>query len=73
MSIRRFESIDPVIADTVYVDSGATVIGDVVIGEESSVWPMAVIRGDVNAIRIGERTSIQDGAIVHATHAGPFT
>ena len=73
MSIRQFESITPTLADSVYVDSTAAVIGDVVIGEGSSIWPMAVIRGDVNTIRIGERTSIQDGAIIHATHAGPFT
>ncbi len=73
MSIRSFESMRPSIAETAYVDADATVIGDVVIGHESSVWPMAVIRGDVNAIRIGQRTSVQDGVVIHATHAGPMT
>ena len=49
-----------------YIDETAQVIGDVEIGEESIVWMCAVIRGDVNQIRIGRRTNIQDGTIVHA-------
>jgi carbonic anhydrase/acetyltransferase-like protein (isoleucine patch superfamily) len=49
------------------------VIGDVVLGEDASVWPGTVIRGDVNHIRIGARTNVQDGSIVHVTHEGPFT
>ena len=50
---------------TAFVDASAQVIGDVALGEESSVWMCAVLRGDVNWIRIGRRTNIQDGAIVH--------
>ncbi|MBV54115.1 MAG: gamma carbonic anhydrase family protein [Coxiellaceae bacterium] len=73
MSIRPFESIFPNIAETAFIDSASTVIGDVKVGHGSSIWPGAVIRGDVNTIRIGERTSIQDGVIIHATHAGPFS
>ena len=63
--IRTFRATSPAIAPSAYVDASAQVIGDVVIGEESSVWMNAVVRGDVNAIRIGARTNIQDGTIVH--------
>ncbi|AOS96409.1 UDP-3-O-[3-hydroxymyristoyl] glucosamine N-acyltransferase [Microbulbifer aggregans] len=62
----------PQLGDNVYVDPQAAVIGDVAIGEDSSVWPMAVLRGDMHRIRIGARTSVQDGAVLHITHAGPF-
>lgn len=47
-------------------------IGDVVIGADSSVWPLVTIRGDMHRIRIGARTSVQDGSVLHITHAGPF-
>jgi gamma-carbonic anhydrase len=63
--IRSFRAVRPEIAATAYVDESAQVIGDVVIGEESSVWMNAVVRGDVNYIRIGHRSNIQDGTIVH--------
>ena len=63
--IRPFRGVRPTIAATAYVDESAQVIGDVVIGDESSVWMNAVVRGDVNTIRIGRRTNIQDGTIVH--------
>ena len=56
----------PRVAPTAFVDDSAQVIGDVEIGEDSSVWMNAVIRGDVNRIRVGARTNIQDGSIVHA-------
>ena len=56
-----------------YIADTATVIGDVTLGEETSVWPQAVIRGDVNAIRIGARSNVQDGCILHVTHDGPYT
>ena len=68
MSIRKHKDKLPQIAVSAYIDEAAAVIGDVVIGEDSSVWPMAVIRGDVNFIRIGSRTSIQDGSVLHVTH-----
>lgn len=73
MSIRPYRGIHPVIAPTAYVDPDATVIGDVEIGTDSSIWPCTVIRGDVHRIRIGARTNVQDGAIVHVTHDGPYT
>lgn len=63
----------PILGERVYIDPAATVIGDVVLGDDASVWPMAVLRGDVHHIRIGARTNIQDGAIIHVTHAGRYT
>ena len=73
MGIREFEKKVPNIAQDVYVDQDAVVIGDVMLSTKSSVWPLAVIRGDVNAISIGQQTNVQDGAIVHVTHDGPFS
>jgi carbonic anhydrase/acetyltransferase-like protein (isoleucine patch superfamily) len=63
--LRPFRGIFPHVDPTVYIDESAQVIGDVRIGAESSVWMNVVIRGDVNEIRIGSRTNIQDGTIVH--------
>ena len=63
--IRSYRGRWPVIADSAYIDRGATIIGDVTIGEQSSVWPGSVIRGDVHYIRIGARTNIQDGSVLH--------
>ncbi len=72
MTIRRFENITPVIDASAYVDDAALVIGDVAIGANSSLWPFVVARGDVNAIRIGARTNIQDHSVLHVTHDGPY-
>ncbi|KTD21946.1 transferase [Legionella lansingensis] len=72
-NIRTFEDKHPTIGERVYIDPQATVIGDVKLGQDVSVWPTAVIRGDVNAISIGEACNIQDGAILHVTHDGPYT
>jgi carbonic anhydrase/acetyltransferase-like protein (isoleucine patch superfamily) len=63
--IRTFKGIVPTVDQSAYVDESAQVIGDVEIGEESSVWMMVVIRGDVHRIRIGRRSNVQDGTIVH--------
>jgi carbonic anhydrase/acetyltransferase-like protein (isoleucine patch superfamily) len=63
--IRPYHGVAPRIAESAYVDIGAQVIGDVIIGENSSVWPNASIRGDVNFIRIGDETNIQDNAVLH--------
>jgi Carbonic anhydrases/acetyltransferases, isoleucine patch superfamily len=63
--IRPYRGKHPEIAASAYVDPASVIIGDVVIGRDSSVWPLCVIRGDVNYIRIGERTNIQDGSILH--------
>jgi carbonic anhydrase/acetyltransferase-like protein (isoleucine patch superfamily) len=66
--IRIFRGVMPRIAASAYIDSSAQVIGDVVIGERTSVWPNVAIRGDVNHIRIGDETSIQDNTVVHVDH-----
>ncbi len=58
---------EPTIADSAFVHPDAVIIGDVTIGPESTVWPAAVLRGDHGAIRIGARTSVQDGAVIHCT------
>jgi gamma-carbonic anhydrase len=63
--IRSYRGKFPQIAASAYIDPAAVIIGDVVIGEESSVWPMCVVRGDVHYIRIGNRTNIQDGCVLH--------
>jgi carbonic anhydrase/acetyltransferase-like protein (isoleucine patch superfamily) len=63
--IRPYQGKHPHIAESAYLDPASVIIGDVVIGEDSSVWPLCVIRGDVNYIRIGARTNIQDGSILH--------
>jgi carbonic anhydrase/acetyltransferase-like protein (isoleucine patch superfamily) len=63
--IRPYRGRHPQIAATAYIDPASVIIGDVAIGEDSSVWPLCVIRGDVNYIRIGARTNIQDGGILH--------
>jgi len=63
--IRRFQGRMPQIAASVYVDPQAVIIGDVTIGEDSSVWPCAVVRADYHSIQIGARTSIQDGCVLH--------
>jgi carbonic anhydrase/acetyltransferase-like protein (isoleucine patch superfamily) len=72
MSIRSHRGKNPAIAKGVYLDPTAVIIGDVEIGEYSSVWPLTVIRGDIHRIRIGRRTSVQDGSVLHVTHAGPY-
>jgi carbonic anhydrase/acetyltransferase-like protein (isoleucine patch superfamily) len=68
MAIRPYKHILPTLGPRVYVDEEATVIGDVIIGADTSIWPLCSIRGDVNYIRIGARTNIQDGCVLHGTH-----
>jgi carbonic anhydrase/acetyltransferase-like protein (isoleucine patch superfamily) len=69
--IRPYLQHLPTLGERVYIDPAAVVIGDVVLGDDVSVWPATVIRGDVNFIRIGARTNIQDGTVVHVSHDGP--
>lgn len=66
-TILPVNEIYPQVDETVYIADNATIVGDVVIGEQCSVWFNAVIRGDVNYIRIGDYTNIQDGVVVHCT------
>lgn len=71
MHLRPYQQHIPSVGERVYVDSDATVIGDVVLGDDVSIWPGTIVRGDVNFIRIGARTNIQDGSVVHVSHDGP--
>jgi carbonic anhydrase/acetyltransferase-like protein (isoleucine patch superfamily) len=71
-NIRAFEDLRPRIAEDCWIDPSAVVIGDVAIGGGSSLWPGVVARGDINRIRIGERTNIQDASVLHVTHDSRF-
>jgi len=66
--IRTFQGIKPKIAKSAFIEETAAVIGDVVIGEDCSLWFHAVVRGDVNYIRLGDRTNVQDLCMLHVTH-----
>ncbi len=66
--IRPYRGVMPRISDSAYIDTSAQVIGDVVIGDRSSVWLNVAIRGDVNYIRIGSETSVQDNSVLHVDH-----
>ncbi len=71
-SLRTHHGVSPVLGERVFIDTSAALIGDVLLGDDCSVWPMTVIRGDMHRIRIGARCSIQDGSVLHITHAGPY-
>ena len=71
-NIREGLGITPVLGERVMIDPSAVVMGDVTLGDDVSVWPHAAMRGDVQAIRIGARTNIQDGTVLHVTHDGPY-
>jgi len=71
--LRGYRGVFPQLGARVWVDPAATVIGDVVLGDDVSVWPMTVVRGDVNFIRIGARSNLQDGAVIHVSHDGPHS
>lgn len=68
MTIRKFNNHNPQIDQTAYIDQDAIIIGEVQVEADASIWPMAVIRGDVNHIRIGPLSNIQDGSVLHVTH-----
>ncbi len=70
--IFRFLNQDPRLGERVYIHENAVVSGSVVLGDDVSVWPMSVVRGDVNHIEVGARSNIQDGCILHVTHEGPW-
>ena len=77
MNIRTFKNLKPDIGQRVYIDPQASVIGNVKIGDDSSIWPGSVVRGDVNYIHIGQRTNIQDNSTIHVSrdsddHPGGF-
>ncbi len=68
MNIRSFQGKTPLLAKGAFVDDSALVIGDIQMDVDASLWPMSVARGDVNHIRIGARSNIQDGSVLHVTH-----
>lgn len=72
MNVRNFQGITPRLGARVHIDPTSVVLGDVVLGDDCSVWPMAVVRGDMHRIRVGARTSIQDGCVLHITHASDY-
>ena len=72
MVMKSFRGYSPKLGQRVWVDESAILIGDIEIGNDSSVWPLVSIRGDMHRIRIGARTSIQDNSCLHITHASQF-
>ncbi len=73
MNVRPYRGIFPALGARVYIDSSAVVIGKVTLGDDVSIWPGAVVRGDVNTIGIGARSNVQDGCVLHVTHDGQFS
>ena len=71
MTIRSYRNVLPTLGPRVFIDPQACVIGDVVLGQDVSIGPFTVVRGDVNFIRIGDRTNVQDGSVIHVSHDGP--
>lgn len=71
--IKTLNGITPQIGENCYLSENATIIGDVIIGRDCSIWFNAVLRGDVNSIRIGNRVNIQDGAIIHTLYKKSVT
>ncbi len=71
--IRPYRGRTPRLGARVYVDEQAALIGDVTLGDDASIWPMASVRGDVQRIEIGARTNVQDNAVLHVTHDGPYS
>ncbi|HEY8568122.1 gamma carbonic anhydrase family protein [Microbulbifer sp.] len=70
--MREHRGHAPKLGARVFIDPMSAVIGDVELGDDCSVWPMTVIRGDMHRVRIGARTSVQDGSVLHITHASAF-
>ncbi|TRX00648.1 gamma carbonic anhydrase family protein [Candidatus Methylobacter oryzae] len=73
MAIRSFNGKQPTIGNAVFIDDSAVIIGDVTLGDDVSIWPTTVLRGDVERITIGDGTNVQDGSVLHVTHAGKYT
>ncbi len=73
MNLRAFNTKRPVIGTAVYIDESAVIIGDVILGDDVSIWPTAVLRADVERITIGDGTNIQDGTVLHVSHAGKYS
>ena len=71
MAIESYKGVMPTLGEQVYVHASATVIGDVVLGDRVSIWPGVVVRGDVNRIRIGADSNVQDNTVLHVSHRSP--
>lgn len=73
MTLKSFQNQTPILGNNVYIDDSAIVIGAVILGDDVSIWPTAVVRGDVEKITIGNNTNVQDGAVLHVSHQGKFS
>jgi len=71
-NVRSYQGLDPDIALDAYVDESAVVIGNVQVGAQASIWPMAVVRGDIHRIHIGAGSNVQDGSVLHVSHDSRF-
>jgi len=72
-SLRSYQGEAPTVGQRVWIDPASTVIGRVELADDVSIWPATVLRGDVNRIRVGRASNIQDGSILHVTHDGPYS
>ncbi len=66
-NLRKYNQIIPTLGNANYIDQSAVIVGDITLGDEVSIWPLVVARGDVNTITIGSRTNVQDGSVLHVT------
>ncbi|MDN4502329.1 gamma carbonic anhydrase family protein [Alteromonadaceae bacterium BrNp21-10] len=71
MTLKTYKNITPTLGKNCYVDSSAVLVGDIHLADDVSIWPLVAARGDVNIIRIGQRTNVQDGSILHVTRKSP--
>lgn len=67
-TIRSYKGMRPFIGNNVYIDPMSVLVGDIYLDDDVSIWPMVAARGDVNSLRVGARTNIQDGTVLHVTH-----
>ncbi|MBY6188799.1 gamma carbonic anhydrase family protein [Marinobacter hydrocarbonoclasticus] len=70
MSLFPHMESTPILADGVFIEGSAVLYGDITLGQDSSIWPLVAARGDVNYIRIGARTNVQDGSVLHVSRPG---
>ncbi|MDG2364051.1 MAG: gamma carbonic anhydrase family protein [Methylococcaceae bacterium] len=71
-TLKSFKGLQPSVGAGVFIDVTARVIGDVILSDHVSIWPMAIVRGDVQQITIGEACNIQDGSVLHVSHDSPY-
>lgn len=71
MATRPYQGVSPSYSDSVYIDDSAVIVGDIHLADDVSIWPLVAARGDVNTIRIGARSNIQDGTVLHVTRKSP--